>query len=593
MRDMLYIDGQLVDLGDGVDITLNYKSNLLTDLGKIVGNNSYTIKLPKTMRNLGIIGISDIPSVVSSFPRVAHEARYFRNGIEIISEGKAVLMGVSDAIEVVLTWGIASAVYRLVDDSRNINEFPNIDDYIMWEATNTVAPYDGTSEILNTDIRYGLIPNEKLAAIHPSVRSTYIFKLISMQYGVEFEFPEDRLDFIKSLIVPLLTRNGGYSNSHRSLGSVAENVLTGDYVLQKLGADFDASFEHIHYDGREYLFVFRVLKDGKVTVSPSFESPRADKGVYYGTDDYEENIEYLPYKYDSTGERVMYHYNEPIELELMKGDLFAVNLMNSFPVGLGDTYFQFNLGVSQVQIGDKFPIVENLPSITALDFVKAIAAMSGLFCVPTSDGETIKFVKFDNLSDRDNAVDWSDKLLPYDHTNRPRDLKYTLDEFAQRNHMLYTDDDTVKITVANGIIFVDDATLEKDRDAVELPFAASDMRVGKATIRLYEYNDDGEPELQSVEPRILIERDVRGNSTGVFDGLQWQMLLANYYNTYQKAVKKPVVITEKILLDDISLRDLDVSRPVYLRQYGKYYAVVELKAPSSGVCECKLLQLED
>ena len=92
---------------------------------------------------------------------------------------------------------------------------------------------------------------------------------------------------------------------------------------------------------------------------------------------------------------------------------------------------------------------------------------------------------------------------------------------------------------------------------------------------------------------ILIERDVRGNSTGVFDGLQWQMLLANYYNTYQKAVKKPVVITEKILLDDISLRDLDVSRPVYLRQYGKYYAVVELKAPSSGVCECKLLQLED
>ena len=54
IRDELYINGDKVDVGD-TDISLNYKSNLLTDISKIVSNNSYTIKLPKTAKNLAVI----------------------------------------------------------------------------------------------------------------------------------------------------------------------------------------------------------------------------------------------------------------------------------------------------------------------------------------------------------------------------------------------------------------------------------------------------------------------------------------------------------------------------------------------------------
>ena len=56
-NDLLFIDGELVDLDDSTKITLNYKSNLFTDLSKIVSNNSYTIKLPKTVRNNGLLSI--------------------------------------------------------------------------------------------------------------------------------------------------------------------------------------------------------------------------------------------------------------------------------------------------------------------------------------------------------------------------------------------------------------------------------------------------------------------------------------------------------------------------------------------------------
>lgn len=597
MRDMLYIDGQLVDLGDGVDITLNYKSNLLTDLGKIVGNNSYTIKLPKTMRNLGIIGISDIPSVVSSFPRVAHEARYFRNGIEIVSEGKAVLMGVSDAIEVVLTWGGTSALGKVVEDGRNINEFEYMTDYVIWETTVSPSVYNGIDKILYSDMHLWLNGVNDFPLLHPSVRSSYIFEKIKAVYGLEVEFPEERKEFIDSLIVPLLTRNGGYANRINNQGSVIHNASTNDISFVKLGEDFDSTFVvHTSLGG---LYSIEVLVDCRVVIYPSFSSMFLGASLRYGSEDVYENTVYLPYDFtnlelDGMPSLTMYHYNKTVEVDLNAGDKFLLTAgIASTPTGINGTLFTYGAQPRQIKAGDKFPIIENLPDIKVIDFIKSIASLAGVFAVPVEGGDKIKFVTFDLLSDRSRAVDWSEKMIPLDYTNRPRNIGYTISDFAQNNRMLWREDDTVA-TWADGNILVGDNTLEYERDAVELPFAPTDTMFNKASIKLYEYNNsDEEPELQDVEPRLLVEKNVGGYSTGTFEGLHWSTLIAQYYETYQNAVKSPVVITEKVLLDELSLRDLDVSRPVYLRQYGKYYAVVELKAPSSGVCECKLLQLED
>ena len=104
-NDLLFIDGELVDLDDSTKITLNYKSNLFTDLSKIVSNNSYTIKLPKTVRNQRVIKHADLPACSTDYPRKYHEARYIRNGVEIIPNGKAVVLSISEVIEVALTWG--------------------------------------------------------------------------------------------------------------------------------------------------------------------------------------------------------------------------------------------------------------------------------------------------------------------------------------------------------------------------------------------------------------------------------------------------------------------------------------------------------
>ncbi|MEG1334703.1 MAG: hypothetical protein RSD11_13715, partial [Bacteroides sp.] len=116
--DMLFIDGELVDMDDNTKVTLNYKSNIFSDLSKIVSNNSYTIKLPGTVHNQRIFGHADLPASGSTYPRVFHKARYFRNGVEILSDALAVLISSGETFDVALTWGNAAVFEPLVKSEK-------------------------------------------------------------------------------------------------------------------------------------------------------------------------------------------------------------------------------------------------------------------------------------------------------------------------------------------------------------------------------------------------------------------------------------------------------------------------------------------
>lgn len=585
MNEMLFINNEMMDLSENINITLNYKNNIFTDLSKIVGNNSYTIQLPKTVKNLRIIGNADAPASGSDFPRTSHPCRYFRNGVEIIPNGRAVLMSVGDSIEVVITWGSTTGFASLVEDGKNLNELARRDDYIVWKQNLTPDLYGFSTEIKDVvlaDIDFGLKTGELHASMHPSARLGYIFDLIQEVYGVRFEFPVDKKDIITSLLFPLLTRNGGYANSLTNEKNV---YYTMGWLEQSGGSDSGKVFQYSYSNG--YIGSIRIMEAGTVKITPNFKSGvQISFSVRYG-DNTLSNAMYLPYRIESG----LYIYDQSIELELSEGDYFALPVLLGYASGLDVEYptFTFGMVTDEIQLNDKFPIVENLPKVKTTDFIKAVAAMVGVFAMPSEDGSVIRFISIDRLS-HEYAFDWSERLLPHTDENKPMNISYTLDDFARNNLFKYKDDESVAIN-ADGSISVGDSTLEYERDSVTLPFAASDSRGMRAFIPVYKYNDEGMPELQDVEPRILREIDVNGYSTGTFKGLSWGELLAEYYGTYQRMVGMPVIITEKMIMDDIQLRDLDMTRSIYLKQYGRYYAIIEIKAPSDGVCECRLLQI--
>lgn len=218
--------------------------------------------------------------------------------------------------------------------------------------------------------------------------------------------------------------------------------------------------------------------------------------------------------------------------------------------------------------------------------MKAIISMLGMFAVPVSDNK-IKFVSFDTLLDNKSiANDWSDKLLLSSGFHTPGEITYTLDNFARKNWFRYKEDDTV-VGDYDGMLTVDNDTLESELEMVELPFAASDTN-GLVTIPLYSYDSDGKLVMNSVEPRILYRTGVDSVS---FKDISWDNLLSKYYSSYQDIVRNPKVIVETVRLNAVELKLLDLTIPVYLSQYGSYFAVISVKTMDYDWCEVKLLKI--
>jgi len=216
---------------------------------------------------------------------------------------------------------------------------------------------------------------------------------------------------------------------------------------------------------------------------------------------------------------------------------------------------------------------DNLPDISQLDFVKAMCAMYGLWAT-LIDG-VVHLVSCAGFY-RQTAIDWSHKLVGTGDGDAAN-TTYTLADYAQRNILRYKEDDTVKVD-ASGVLVVDNENLDREKDMAQMPFAASDGN----TIPHLKWKDDnsttGEVEEVDVEQRIMVLTEKfsiyeSGTASLSFDGLQFSQLIPEYYNTWQKIMRNPFVIEEKVQLSEIDIKTLDFRKPIYLQKYGAQFVV--------------------
>ena len=616
-NDLLFIDGELVDLDDSTKITLNYKSNLFTDLSKIVSNNSYTIKLPKTVRNQRIIKHSDLPACITDYPRKFHSARYFRNGVEIIPNGKAVFMSGSDSFEIALTWGNISLLSGIVEGDKTLNDLKDSypEYYIIWKRE--ISNYQVADSFIISDMNMGIRNYDTKNYIHPCVRASWILERISRDSGINFLFPANIIDnLISKLLVPMLTKKGKGEDDNNQFGitGVYDNGQLDGYVLTVLiqkyykndyleivgsrdglyaGVKILKNNTKIHIRGRMF-FDFT----GSTMPNPRFVAYKVVDGAaeevfsvsYIDLENKGSQTWFVSFEYDDY--TTVLSAGDVIYFSFADTGFFTNNWgITTFVVGL--LAFTEETSVFEDGASDGyFPIISNLPSVKQIDFLKALASMSGTFAV-VKDKATTQFVSMDEvISNKSKALNWTRKVIASYPENKPKTISFFLDGFAQKNMYKWKEDDSVSGSY-DGYIYVDDETIEVSKDSVTLPLAATEMRVDKAYIPLYEYGDNDEVgKLGKVEPRILLEMNNNGKSKATFNGLGWSTLLDRNYQSYKKVVRNPVIITERISISDIDLKELDVKVPVYLGQYGRYYALISVKSEDTGVCECKLLQLE-
>lgn len=624
-NDLLFIDGELVDLNDDTKITLSYKSNIFTDLSKIVSNNSYTIKLPNTVHNQRLIEHADIPACTTNFPRRMHEARYFRNGVEVISKAQATLISVGKTFDIALVWGNATAFASIVNDGKKLTNLSSTL-YYRWEK---VAPESSVPKI-----DYGFLESDAEVSYHYAIKATWIIDQIALDGNVSFVFSDRQNELLKKLIVPLLTRNddertaekyartligahvvydsryGRYllvfdkaeGSENRYYGTVDGYAQIGNYYSwygsnlkngkPKLSGHIEITFKDTNATPR--VPVITVFKnnlnyqiDGVLQINPKSVEATAS-GFYKAVFDFKDEQTSTLYKTMGINGYVSILFAvENISngaISSVSGDIKIVNMSEQVIL---ETYF--NQGQFPIRYDGRYPIVPNLPNMKQIEFLKAILAIIGVFPIPVGDG-IVKFASVDEIiENKSKAVNWTRKVVASSHENKPKNMSYILENFAQNNRFKWKEDDTV-IGNHDGNIVVNDSTIQYERDAVTLPFAASEMKDGVAYIPIYSYNQDGSLNYSpgNVQPRILYLDGVKG----VFTGLDWEQLISDNYSNYAKLVSNPIIITENIEISDIDLKLLDVTVPVYLGQYGRYYAIISVKAENSGICECKLLQLE-
>lgn len=602
MRDELYIDGTKVDMGES-GVSLEYRSNILTDISKIVSNFSYTIKLPKTKNNLRLIECAHIPSAVSSFPYLPHVGTLLRDGVQIVDGANVVLMSVSDTIEIALSWGNATGFSKIIEFEGNLDDLDyGIDDYVFWRYD--ISP-DEDAPIMN----YGFRSTEKHVSYHPVVSAKWLLDRIQSQFGVKFLFPSDKQDILQSLKIPLLKKEDAQKHVDANRVTLTLSGLKRtDGALrfyQLLFYGTVQSYYIEYYNDTAFISAFKP-KFNDLQLNYSIDCKLVYVGGAY------KNGGYLDIVDADTGEIIDQvnacevidrgndnyecHFKKDLSLEPYDKTIYistTVSKTGDDSVNLVSGSITLEAKVSEVgaDIGEynKYFTVPNLPSIKLIDFIKSIAYMLGVFAVP-GDNNDIHFVSFDSvIENKSNAVDWSGRVLINDYGDAARNISYQLNDFTQKNWFRYKEDDNVTENY-DSFIAVENRALDYERDAVSLPFSACDTLGGVASIPLYSYNDDGELEYDSgMNPRIVLyDSETR---SGVFYPLRWEELIRQHYASYQEVVRQPKVIKELVLLSAPELAVLDLLKPVYIRQYGSYFAIVNVKTKENNICEVELLKI--
>lgn len=622
MTEELYINGETVDLKPDAATTLNYKSNLLGDISKITSSNSQTIQCPKTTRNRKIFDNPGAPAYVSDKRYNRYSARLVRNGIEIVRVGYAVLLSSSETYEIALYWGVMANFQAWVDKAAKLNELTGTE-ALTWGANITATSLSQMKSAGYGYAKYDCgVSNTSLANIHPSVTAWWVLNRIATQAGFTFEIPDKHKLALRGIAIPCLSRNASAA-SNQAEATVStypflqnSNGFWGYSIAGNNGTDKHGVFDPDDntkirkVDGATKVIISIINKSGSQLGMTLYsnDSGAFPSRVYVRATQYNDNSETTTQIAVSIGSSAvssstgMYAYQKTyyfadINEELLWG---RYDYLRLFPhngsgriVGsrLGNTKLTITEDFESIIYPSTYPIPQNLPEISQIDYIKAICGMLGIFAVPDpANVNNLKFVSLDTLQENKvQACDWSDKLAR-SNDDEPKTTEYKINDYCRNNYFRYKEDDTVS-TNADGNLKIDSEILDAEKTVITLPFAPSDG----STIRHYELNDDGTAvDAVQVKDRIMrLISDGSGLAMLTFDGLDFTTLLSKYYSTLSRLLNGVITIAEQVMLDEYDLKSLDYSIPFYLRQYGKFYGIVSIQSTANKACEVKAIQLPE
>lgn len=487
--------------------------------------------------------------------------------------------------------------------------------------------------------------------IQPSVTAQYILDLITVQTGVAFGWSNRAKETINGLAVPLITRKADAQTVVGSLeGTFFQTESLGilDFQPTSLSEVFDGLEIGHRYSQLNVKIACKMIFDvqmnwswdaSKVTPSGhkswSFGEGSTELQAFYsyppnyiemkvkhnngdgtwtetpyiaGLQQDETSGKYVTdYESDKVNGRFIHLVAGRGEIDLEEGDIVTFEMKhpkNQTLIGLKCYNGRLSASIKQsdeVPYGGNFPIGKNLPDIKVTDFLKCICILTSTFPSQRFIGGTLTFADIVSLWEaKAQAVDWTKKLIPSEACNHPRQTDFSVEDYCQHNIYKWKEDDTV-YQQHDADMTIDNKTLEYTQDVCTLPFAATDGN----RIPIYEWENhqytfgrttktvQTPTKYKACKDRIVnLTKNDAGYAELAFN-IDLQDIFDNKLEKLRKTVANPHHIVERFNLSDLEILEFDETKPVYLAQYGAYFAVIEIKTTSSGYCEVTMIELNN
>ena len=617
MRRELIIEGQHMDLADKTSVTLEYVSNVLAGgSGKINLSKSYTIKVPKTLNNSRILDDPGTPGHASVGVRRFLSARYYQNGIDLLGPAQAyILKTTADSYELALIWNGLPELQALSESPKTLQDVQGLP-VLQWIATGGTTP----SYLGETDgagfawYDSGLGPTAYTAvntAPHPYISVGSLVDKIMSQAGVEFRIFSTRVDdALRSMYLLAApshrpNRDMEEASGIRAGSATVARVNNGASPSMLLFSGFTRGWDSPGFSEGGQANSFATDEHGDHHLSVNLRTPagvdfsgvRLVVAAFSATDNIVSGREVIatrPFVQD--GNTWVVQIDE--DFSFSGWENYSITLAGYY--GASFTFQAVSAGVPpltayrvhktiQITYDNRFPIAENLPAIKQWEFVKACMVLAG--AVPVVQDGLLLLMGYDEAFDKANAYDWSDRLADTES------IAYTAQNWARENTITYEKDDKVLLSFdPTAVIRVEDATIAASRELFKLPFGASQDT--SAVHYKVTTDKDGATVAEDIDiaPRIMLRRigtlgdgTVR-NMLHFGDVLHGDGLLSARYPELLEVMTRPVVLSVRVRLDELDLASLDLRRPVYLRQYGQYYAIIKVQT-SDGGCKVELIQI--
>lgn len=616
--ESIEIEGEALDLKEsGERLAFSLTSNLLHGLSDYSSCYTYSYEVPNSPRNRRLLGELLLPGASDRRVRQNLPCVYSRDGVALLEGSLSVVSADPDVIVLSMIFG-AAALKELIEGDLSIYE-------LDWEGSPTLTVAENGAAVGLSLWRYGQprpaefwafaneyyvgLIGDKAPKVPAAVAVSSITNRIKSKTGVELEGLETEGDIFQ--FTPEYRKGGrweatasrvgpaaifgsdvevvvGYSYTGVTLLDIRERYTgsNGDYATPMLRADSRVSglsFD-IYNGGNNAVRLYAApyvssLKNSYLGLLNAEGQPRPEHLLCsVGVHQREIGVKTLL----DVGLSNDY---QPFVIFVFGGG--ALGSILEVDIKLNATFDYGSVTSGSVLIGDC------LPDISLADFLSQYAQLRfGRFPVNSlRGGSAIRFVSLEEVAAAE-PYDWSDKLLAEGLRH-----SYRLDELARANWLNFADDDSEALFeegIYNQNYETLDETLDAETDFSEVSFSYSYRPAGSARMLTMVYGEEKHPAPRLVEVGTgTAQRSPYGDDTNLYTAYDSPALYwLQEDNAMRRTMREPNVVECAVRLTTSDLLDLDLARPVYLRQFGKLFFIDSADIDGDNIAELKLVELK-